>query len=126
METVFIDTHVVIWLFLNDKNKFSSKAVALIEKSELVVPAIVITELGLLYEIKRINYTPQQILDSLQQTIGVKISHLSFEKVAFKSTEILWTRDPFDRLITATAMLDNAKLITKDQMILENYENAVW
>ena len=126
METVFIDTHVVIWLFLKDKSKFSTQAIELIEKSELTVSPMVIAELGFLYEIKRINYTPQQIVESLRRSIDLKISDAPFEKIAFKSTKILWTRDPFDQLMTATAMLDDARILTKDRMILEHYENAVW
>jgi len=37
-----------------------------------------------------------------------------------------WTRDPFDRVITAQAATDGSSLITKDEIILHHYENAVW
>lgn len=37
-----------------------------------------------------------------------------------------FTRDPFDRLITAHAALDNNLIITKDRRILKNYPGAVW
>ncbi len=126
METIFIDTHIVVWLFVKDKEKFTPQTVELIENSELTVSPMVIIELGLLYEIKRLNYSPQHIIENLKETIGLIVSDISFERIALKSTELLWTRDPFDRIITATAMVENAKLLTKDRMILEHYENAVW
>jgi PIN domain nuclease of toxin-antitoxin system len=37
-----------------------------------------------------------------------------------------WTRDPFDRLITAQAALGESTLLTKDDTIRTNYANAVW
>ncbi|MEA3418763.1 MAG: type II toxin-antitoxin system VapC family toxin [Campylobacterota bacterium] len=126
METIFIDTHVVVWLFAKEMERFSSSAITLIEHNDLAISPMVISELGLLYEIRRINYSPQQIMASLQQSIGLQVSDISFEVIAYQSTEILWTRDPFDRIITATAMVNGAKLLTKDRMILKHYENAVW
>ena len=35
-----------------------------------------------------------------------------------------WTRDPFDRVITAQAALEQDRLITKDRVILEKYEHV--
>jgi len=110
---------------LERQREITPQTVELIENSELTVSPMVIIELGLLYEIKRLNYSPQYIIENLKETIGLIVSDISFERIALKSTELLWTRDPFDRIITATAMVENAKLLTKDRMILEHYENAV-
>jgi PIN domain nuclease of toxin-antitoxin system len=37
-----------------------------------------------------------------------------------------WTRDPFDRLIAAHAIVANSPLITADETILENLSLATW
>ena len=38
-----------------------------------------------------------------------------------------WTRDPFDRIITAQAAANGkSRLITADEIIREHYEAAVW
>ncbi|MCF7950382.1 MAG: hypothetical protein K9L57_01970 [Spirochaetaceae bacterium] len=37
-----------------------------------------------------------------------------------------WTRDPFDRLITAQADIQAASLLTKDGTIRTHYPKAVW
>jgi PIN domain nuclease of toxin-antitoxin system len=37
-----------------------------------------------------------------------------------------WTRDPFDRIITAQDMVSHAPLITKDGAILSHYKRAIW
>jgi len=39
---------------------------------------------------------------------------------------IIWTRDPFDRLIVAHAIKANCNLLTKDEKIRKNYAHAVW
>jgi PIN domain nuclease of toxin-antitoxin system len=37
-----------------------------------------------------------------------------------------WTRDPFDRLIVANALANDAPLITKDEEIRRNYSRSIW
>jgi PIN domain nuclease of toxin-antitoxin system len=37
-----------------------------------------------------------------------------------------WTHDPFDRIIVANAQTDENMLLTKDSIILSNYENGIW
>lgn len=50
----------------------------------------------------------------------------SFPAVIERATTLSWTRDPFDRIITAHAMLDENPLVTMDEAILANYSRAVW
>jgi PIN domain nuclease of toxin-antitoxin system len=40
--------------------------------------------------------------------------------------ELSWTRDPFDRLISAHAIVANVPLITADETIREHLHLAVW
>ncbi|MBL1214286.1 MAG: hypothetical protein D8M61_13160 [Ignavibacteriae bacterium] len=37
-----------------------------------------------------------------------------------------WTCDPFDRIITAHASIDNDILITKNDHITKHYKNSFW
>ena len=37
-----------------------------------------------------------------------------------------WTRDAFDRIIVANAMIQKSALLTKDQQILQHYKLAIW
>jgi PIN domain nuclease of toxin-antitoxin system len=39
---------------------------------------------------------------------------------------LTWTRDPFDRLIAAHAILSGAPLLTADRRILANLPQATW
>jgi len=127
METIYLDTHVVVWLFTKEINKISKKALDLIEECELLVSAMIVLELEFLYEIGRLNYTHEQVLSSLSQSIDLKICNLSFVTVAKESTKHKWTRDPFDRLIVANAICNNNSiLLSRDRKIKDNYDKAVW
>jgi PIN domain nuclease of toxin-antitoxin system len=39
---------------------------------------------------------------------------------------LTWTRDPFDRMIAAQAVVADAPLLTADETILDNLPLATW
>jgi PIN domain nuclease of toxin-antitoxin system len=127
VETVYLDTHVVVWLFAGEIDKLSNKALELIEEHELLISPMVVLELEFLYEIGRLNYKHNEILSSLSDTIDLKVCTLSFAIVAKESTKHNWTRDPFDRLIVANAICNNNSiLLSRDRKILSNHTRAIW
>jgi PIN domain nuclease of toxin-antitoxin system len=92
----------------------------------LVCSPIVRLELQYLYEIGRITAKPDVILADLSQRIGLSICKKDFGSIVNQALAISWTRDVFDRLIVANAMVDQNILLSKDQKILDNYANAKW
>ncbi len=60
------------------------------------------------------------------ELIGLKICDKSFNTIVSSSLDFSWTRDPFDRIIVANAMINQNVLVTKGQNILKNYEKAIW
>ncbi len=126
IKTVFLDTHVVVWLFSGLTNKLSESAQTLIELNDLCICPMVILEMQYLKEIGRINVDSSEIISDLQAKIGLLVDDLPFEIVARRAAEIGWTRDPFDRLIAASAIARGYPLITKDTSILKNLPLAIW
>ena len=123
---IYLDTHVVVRLCAENRIKFSNSVENLIEKYEVNISAIVCLELQYLHEIKRIAAKPEKIISNLASSIGLKICDKNFNTIISKAMSLSWTRDPFDRIIVANAAINNSVLITKDQHILEHYENAKW
>ena len=123
---IYLDTHVVVWLYSGQVEKLSGQAKTLINEHEVYVSPIVRLELQYLYEIQRITHESNEIISDLSNRIGLKICDKSFNSIINRTLNSVWTRDPFDRMIVANAALNNNILITRDQNILENYENAVW
>ncbi len=126
METVYLDTHVVVWLFSKELDKISKKALDLIEKSQLLISPMVELELEFLYEIGRLRYQSDEIISYLHESIDLKICDVSFFKISKEATKFNFTRDPFDRLIVANASYNDIKIISKDKNILNHYTKAIW
>ena len=123
---IFLDTHVVIWLYARLFNKLSPLATKLINDNDLYCCPMVKLELKYLYEIERLSEEPNLILNSLETEIGLRIRNVELGDLVDQAMQLNWTRDPFDRLIVAQSKSDEAFLLTKDETILRNFELARW
>lgn len=122
----YLDTHVVVWLYSGLVDKLSRKAARTIETSLLRASPLVELELQYLYEIGRLKPNAEEVLSTLLEEIGLLSSDPPLQALARQAVNLNWTRDPFDRLITAEALLARAPLVTKDEMIRKHYAQAIW
>jgi PIN domain nuclease of toxin-antitoxin system len=104
----------------------SQPALREIETAQLRISPMVLFEMQLLQDIGRLNAPPQEFLTILRRDFDVAVCSLAFPEVVEASYREAWTRDPFDRLITAQARAQGGKLITKDRLIRQNFPDAVW
>lgn len=123
---MYLDTHVVVWLYQKDEQRISRVARQLIESSDLLVSPMVLLELEYLFETGRTKAGAGEVYDYLHHTIQVGVCNKPYAAVARKAIGMKWTRDPFDRLITAQAALGGSPLLTKDDTIHTHYPEAVW
>lgn len=123
---IYLDTHVVVWLYAGLKEKLSKKAIELIENNDICISPIVKLELCYLQGIERIKPSAQEIIRYLETHIGLSICDISFEEIVNKALSYNWTRDPFDHLIVANATCNHMRLLTKDETIREHIKLAVW
>jgi PIN domain nuclease of toxin-antitoxin system len=66
------------------------------------------------------------MLAALRKSIGAEVADASLAELAHAARDFSWTRDPFDRLISAHAIVADAPLITADRTIRENLPLAAW
>jgi PIN domain nuclease of toxin-antitoxin system len=123
---IYLDTHVVIWLYAGEHTRFARTARRLIEAEPLLISPVLLLELALLEETGRIRARAQTIFTELQESVALSICDLPFVEVSIASLQQKWTRDPFDRLIVAQAFARGARLITKDRFIRRHFKDAVW
>ena len=123
---IYLDTHVVVWLYAGLAEKFSPQARALINKNDLLISPIIGLELQYLYEIDRIAVESSVIIADLERRIGLRVCDAPFDQVVTRAIALPWTRDPFDRLIVAQAQVGESPLLTKDGTILARFPDAVW
>ena len=127
MTQIILDTHVLVWLYINDIEKISVKARQSIEQNELLISPIILLELQYLFEIKRIMVDASEIYGDLNYRIGLRIEEkISWHNIVKESLKLSWTRDPFDRLIVSHASILNCNLVTKDNLITANYHKIIW
>ncbi len=123
---IFLDTHAVIWLYAGELNRFSKKGLKMLETGQLLISPMVQLEIQFLKEIKRITVESSTILEYLSSSIDLNLYEPNMTQVISEAITLSWTRDPFDRIITASALVENAPLLTKDKIIKKNCSIAVW
>lgn len=123
---IYLDTHVVVWLYAGLVEKLSQQARALINEHEIEISPIVRLELQYLHEIGRVTDDAPTIVADLSSRIGLNVCTKRFNAIISRAMTLSWTRDPFDRLIVANADLNDNILVSKDQDILARYRHARW
>ena len=123
---IYLDTHVVVWLYAGKIERLSEQAKELINGHEVIISPVVRLELQYLFEIQRVTDEANEIVFDLSDRIGLKMCDKSLNTIVSGALDLSWTRDPFDRIIVANAAINQNILVTKDQNILENYEKAMW
>ena len=123
---IYLDTHVVIWLYQKSVDRFSERALMLVDQHQLVISPVVLLEVEYLYEIGRIRDKARAIFDYLHEAIQLDTCSKTFSSVTRRALGLKWTRDPFDRIIVAQAALNESMLLTKDTSIHSHYAEAVW
>lgn len=123
---IFLDTHVIVWLYAKRIDLIPDKIKNRIEKEDLFVSPIVALELEFLHEKEKLTTRSQKIINYLIKKIGLKVCEESLINIINKSVNENWTRDPFDRIIVGHAKVHGVILLTKDKTIRQNYSKAMW
>lgn len=116
LSDILLDTHAWAWS-LTDEKRLSPRAIEAIKSAETVsVSAISLYEIGQKVRLGKWSgmapYSPSLL--ELAQQQGVLVLPLSAE-VSLVAAILNWEhRDPFDRFISATAMLHKMTLVSAD------------
>jgi len=106
--------------------RLPAPARALIDEHEPYFSPIAALELTYLHEIGRARDSLATMLAALRRDMGLEVADASLAELAQAAADLSWTRDPFDRLIAAHAIVASSPLITADETILENLPLATW
>jgi PIN domain nuclease of toxin-antitoxin system len=123
---IYLDTHVLAWLYAGRVDLLSGRARQLLESEDLLISPMVALELEYLHEIGRLTERSGTVLHSLQVQIGLRMCTLPFASVVEAARRQAWTRDPFDRVIVGHAAAAQSVLVTKDASTRRHYKRATW
>lgn len=110
---ILLDTNAIVWLLANH-----ARAKPLLKGGrELVASPAALLEVGFLTELGKIRLSVA--LSDLHEDARFRVDDPSGAEWFAKAEELAFTRDPFDRLIVANALVRKAKLATGDRRIIE-------
>ena len=117
---LLLDTHALIWL-ASDLSKLSENAKSAIRfyAPELYVSTVTALEISLLTERGRLDWGADAHSHYRRALKHHGVSELVIDsEIAWESARLpLIHRDPFDRIIIATAQKHKMTILTKDQVI---------
>lgn len=122
----FLDTHAAVALAEGRREVFGHAATDLLERSALFISPAVRLELAFLKELQKIRVGADEILAALKTDVGLALAPDPIDQIVDHAIGLDWTRDPFDRLLVATALLHRSPLITRDRNIHDHFSEAVW
>ena len=114
---LLFDTHVWLWMIAK-RERFSVETLALLENpaNELLLSAVSSWEIAIKYSLGKLrlpappaDYMPEQIAKTRVRLLPVEHSH-----ALHVATLPAHHRDPFDRLLIAQAVFEDATLLTVD------------
>ena len=123
---IYLDTHVLVTLYLGRPERLSPAARKIIDEEDLAASPAAVLELELLHEIGRLRPGALKVVEVLRGDLGLRVCDMAFSRVMQHALKESWGRDPFDRLIVANAKAAGSPLVTRDEKIRRHYPPAVW
>ena len=124
------DTHGLIWYLTGDK-KLGKKALNLFEKADeggvtIIVPSIVLAEIIHVCEKKKAELKISQVLNKIKSSLNYVVYNLDLNTLE-KVMTLKNISEIHDKIITATSLLTDSTLITKDEEIKNScLVDTVW
>ena len=127
-----LDTHAVVWVSF-DSSRLSKKAARAIENARakaggLFISSITLCELATLIVRNRLGLHIS--LESFLEEVEARFTILPINRhIAARSVQLptAYPKDPIDRIIGATALVEGLPLVTADEGIRKsNAVNTIW
>ena len=122
---LLLDTHVALW-WLADDDRIGDHVVRRLTEntSQVLLSAVVVWEVAIKRSLGKLDAPPElarTLLDAGAQPLPVTIDHAAaVEKLPWRH------RDPFDRLLVAQALTEDAAIVSGDEPLSEYGVTVIW
>jgi len=122
-----IDTQILIWAIV-DPNRLSNKTLLILQQNIILVSQITLFEIAIKQGIRKLpelNIAMSTLINYIKEDnfeiLNIKNEHISaYSQIPLISDH----KDPFDRLILATAFSENIPIISADEKF-KHYQSIV-
>jgi PIN domain nuclease of toxin-antitoxin system len=116
---ILLDTHAAIWLGTGHR-----RSRPLERMQRLYLSPVSLLELQFLVEAGRLRLTAGRVASELADDDRWRLDEPPAAKLFTRACELGWTRDPFDRLLAAHALVRGWKLATADDLLLAHLPSS--
>jgi PIN domain nuclease of toxin-antitoxin system len=116
---ILLDTHAAIWLGTGHR-----RSRPLERFQRLYLSPVSVLEVQFLLEAGRLRLAAGQGADGIADDDRWRLDEPPAAKLFTRACELGWTRDPFDRLLAAHALVRGWKLATADDTLLEHLPSS--
>jgi PIN domain nuclease of toxin-antitoxin system len=117
---ILLDTHALVWLNLGHRRARPLR----LRRGRLFASPASILELQFLVEARRLRFRGSSSVEDLAADPRWLVDEPPAGAWFAQAVAVAWTRDPFDRLIVAHALLRGWQVATADAVILERLPRA--
>lgn len=124
-----LDTHTFIW-WDSEPDKLSKAVITACQDgaNEIILSVISILEMQIKLQLGKLKLRLplKELIQSQQQTNNIEILSITLKHVLAYGDLPIHHKDPFDRLLIAQAIVENAVLISHDNIFAKYPIKALW
>ena len=126
---ILLDTHTVLWM-VNEHEKLSTTAKALLRNHEITLFISIASfwEMAIKVSLGKLSQLDGGIGVFMEkmETMPIELFPITTDHIRIVESLPFVHRDPFDRLIVATAMAENMTILTADSFIPKYDVSCEW
>jgi PIN domain nuclease of toxin-antitoxin system len=126
---LLLDTHAFIW-WATEPEKLSPKAQGLIAdpSNSLLLSVVAVWEMQIKSQLGKLqlNLPLRELVEAQQRVNGLWVLAIELEHVLALDSLPAHHKDPFDRLLIAQAVVEDAALVSKDNAFVSYAVKLVW
>jgi PIN domain nuclease of toxin-antitoxin system len=121
--TILLDTNALLWLLADDLRLSEAARRQLKSVSQIAISEVSLWEISIKISVGKLKPIPE-LLDTIRD---LRFLRLNISEQALRSYDALplLHRDPFDRLLVAQSLANDASLLTSDTFLSEYGINVI-
>ena len=121
MNTILIDSHILLWILFRPELLTQKSRAALEASTEVYVSIVSIWELAIKHKKGKLLYSPEEIIPGIDRS-GLKLLSCQPKHVAAYGKIVAPNSDPFDTMLLAQSETEGMAFMTADKDIIgSNY-----